>query len=1529
MVHFDNFSAAERIFNDPGSWGLNERKERRPTGSLNDRDAINDRNAAGPSQTSLRKKTSTRRSDTARKRKSKPPAFTLKPFTHKHHLMPVNDGPTSDSSTPRSSDSLFDSPPPESTPESSLDSEKGESGKSSLLMAKPRTKWTGVPEDVILDQSQSLAQLLESSTSITAELFEQRMSILWSQGNIFRAFPTPKDVDFGSEGDDLISPETGIATSSFIVSSPQGHHSFSTSNSSRVAIRSSRSSSLKIPLRISTTTTTTTTTVISLNSPSPVSVTVITGSSSAYSLLELYGASPLVDGFSPFEKSKVPKTSLPNTTMFEAISHPPLPGSKAIAAPKTSHPTTTTFHASLKPPFSPHASVTAKLSAKFTRTSFTQGAEGVFPLRSSAKIVELSDNPPVSIPLPKKELPSLRIETSVPSRLDMKNNALKEIRSVQVPSKKSLVALKSPGIRPLPQPPRNDIPPPVPSLPQTARADMPPAAKVKTSAPSVPPVPSLPEAVSSRSAGMATSTSNTSRIPTRKASARLRSRSPPRATPTVPPPLPNVGKAQDRRSRPKTTDASRLRSTTPPRCSRTPKKLPPVPKLPDVGAKEATQSGSGSQPDGNSTEAGNLPKALFEARSISPSKPSDSLPAPQLPSEVLSLPQPSDSSPSPFSYQMVAIEAAGTSITNAVAFFTPEPNVRRDEPVRDKPAVPKVTIPSAQVEDATAPKSLALLEIIPPTPIIPPSSNILVDKGPTVMPPLPSLPSIPAVDNVYQPSATLRPVHKRAPSSGRLSATDHVPNPDASVLALRSRRRTASFAAGTTSSRLSDAVLPSSMNRESSAIGQVSTLKPDDKLRSSKLLSPLGAAEHVSPLSGTVTPTRELDTQADSVDQAKTLKHVRSADMLGLSGEASKTLRPTPSIEKLFDRDTTVPDRSLLARRTMKRKPSIDAASTKNVSDGFVASEVVAPLMPKMPSPSIAKDVGRGLSSWKAPSTWSVLSSDALKILPAPLRSPQRPKTNDSAADLPLQTSEVSTGNPTSPRPSSTHTPASSIEKMPQANSASLKEHERNVSSSTVNSSTRGSTSITTTRTATSPMASSTATKKTGSSESLDDLPEEVLAALARLGVRRRLSQKPVSNVSDASPKVASSSPENKASSSDITSTTPAEGTDLRALASGVPPHTHTPSSSVEKLPEGTLSSQAKRERRRAQTPPPSNRNPAAVSDMPIPPLPTSHRSSPTHTPKLSSDKPPGFDIALRRRAPTPIQFSRVDSAPDIPLPPLPAPKALSNLTHSPQASIDVRTGREYKRAPTPAHSRTPSALSDLPVPPVPLPDASVLQRRVRKPSISSSSRSEYTSAVSNVVESVSASKRFAQPTMSSAAKSVSKRTSGVPLPPLDTSSVIGGSQHRHAATPSRLKSTTSGDMRRPVNALPPPLPPKDERRGRTQARPSSPSRDRGRSVGRSAAVGLTETFASRSARSRSVGPSRDGEVLTRTRKRTSSLSAAVPPPLPSRSLAPSPVPPVPSPSAQSVVRGRVSPFPMARSTSRPPSRTTTDQGAF
>ncbi|KAK7045952.1 hypothetical protein VNI00_006947 [Paramarasmius palmivorus] len=1465
--HFNKFSAAERIFNDPGSWGLEARKEWVPNSSLNDSDDdIYDIYAAGPSQTPPRKNETQRSGDGSRKRKSKPPAFKLKPFTHKHHLMPINDAslPTSDSS---SSDSLFDSPDPKSTPESS-DSEKVEdSDEGSLVVTKSRTKWAGVPEDVGLDQHQSLAQLLESSTSITAELFEQRMSILWSQGNIFRAFPTPKDVDFG---DDLISPETGIATSSFIVSSPKGQHSLTTS-SSRVAIRSSRSSSLKIPLRISTTTTTTTKTVISVNTPSPVSVTVITGSSSAYSIFELYGASPYSDGFTPAEKSKLPKTSLPNHTMFEAISHPPLPNSKSILAPKTSHPTTTTFQTSSRPPFSPHTSFTAMFSAKFTRTTFLSEGEMMPPPKSSSQIVELPESVSVSVPRPKKEPPALRIETSVPSRLELKSRLVKEVGPT-VSSKKSTGGMKSPGIRPLPQPPRSITPPPpVPSLPRLAKAG---AVSVP---PPVPSLPSVAKETASQFKGTASSISAVpaSRIPTRKPSARLRSRSPPRAAPDIPLPRPSVGTTvETRQSRTtKATDKSRLRSTTPPpRGSRAPKKLPPVPKLPDLGvatASTADESRSPSQPDEKMSTSSAV-SASTEEHSSPSIQSSDGHALSQSLSEVMALlsqsPLPSHPS-SP--HQMVVPEAAGTPTPEVPEVPTAEPILPK-VPAVDKPAVaaPLNVSTSELACDLPSSKLPALLEVIPPTPIVPPVPNVLVAKE--NVSPGPSLP----IAGVAEANTTLRPVHKRSPSSGRLSATD-VPNPDASILALRSRRRTASFAAGTSSSRLSDAV-------RLTASQQVNADVPNDKL-SSKLLSPSRESGRVMSPSRIESPSRGRDeqpvvsqvvpTDIDAPETRKALRHARSAGMLVPPGDASKVLKSSPSVESLFDHDAAVSNHSLSAKRTVKKMPSTEGLSVDQVSAVVTTKDA------------------KGPSAWKPPLTWNVARSPNFSLPPIiPLRSPQRPKQNE---DLPMQTLDLSApDSKLSPHPSPTHKPAFSIEQFSQADASA---------SSRVSAGAQPSVSK---------------TPKSDSAGSLDELPEDVVAALTRLGVRRRPSQKPTSNSSERSSTDASAS--DKTASLDTPKRTSAENADS-AASNGAQPKTHTPASSVEKLPESTISSLAKRERRRAPTPTPSDRIPLP-SDIPLPPLPPSHRGSPSHTPKASVDKPPGFDIALAKmkRPPTPVLSSKTDVMTDVSLPPLPAGVAVTKVkphsTRSPNVSIDGQT-REYRRAPTPTHSRSPSALSDLPIPPVPIPDASILQRR-RKPSISRSERPSFSGVESE-------SRRFAQPTMSSAAKSISKRTSVVPAP-IDTSTI--SNSRGYAMTPSRSRSVAAGlSERRVPSDLPPPLPPKDERRGRAPVRTSSPSRDRGRSVDRSvAASDRSETFAAKSARSRSVGPSREGEVLTRTRKRTSSLSAGAPP-LPSASLASSPVPPIPSPH----IRGRVSPFPMARSASRPPSRALTDRGAF
>ncbi|KAF9072381.1 hypothetical protein BDP27DRAFT_1320363 [Rhodocollybia butyracea] len=122
----------------------------------------------------------------------------------------------------------------------------------------------------------------------------ERMSILWSHQNIFRAFPTPTGGEFNFRGD---SPITSSQPSSASVGPTL----------EEAPVMKPRRNVPSLTISTTTTMTTTTmTTIITVQSPenrSPPSVTVM-GASATWSILELYGDSP-----KPSPGMVVPKTS--------------------------------------------------------------------------------------------------------------------------------------------------------------------------------------------------------------------------------------------------------------------------------------------------------------------------------------------------------------------------------------------------------------------------------------------------------------------------------------------------------------------------------------------------------------------------------------------------------------------------------------------------------------------------------------------------------------------------------------------------------------------------------------------------------------------------------------------------------------------------------------------------------------------------------------------------------------------------------------------------------------------------------------------------------------------------------------------------------------------------------------------------------------------------------------------------------------------------------------------------------------------
>ncbi|KAJ3872745.1 hypothetical protein F5051DRAFT_146924 [Lentinula edodes] len=231
-------------------------------------------------------------------------AFTLRPFESRHRIMPYLSSASSmsDSSSIASSTPSLNSSLPTISDEDSL--------RSNLKSVKAPVKWRGMQDiDEGPHSSLSLVALMESSNNISPEAGE-RMSILWSHQNIFRALPTPKGVEYSFREESPSSSQPSAesigstmhaVTRAFPLLETQG-------DSSQPGVMKPRRN--VPPLTISTTTRTTTTTitqVVTIQSPaksSPASITVVSASAT-WSILELYGDSPKPSPKLP----KLPKTS--------------------------------------------------------------------------------------------------------------------------------------------------------------------------------------------------------------------------------------------------------------------------------------------------------------------------------------------------------------------------------------------------------------------------------------------------------------------------------------------------------------------------------------------------------------------------------------------------------------------------------------------------------------------------------------------------------------------------------------------------------------------------------------------------------------------------------------------------------------------------------------------------------------------------------------------------------------------------------------------------------------------------------------------------------------------------------------------------------------------------------------------------------------------------------------------------------------------------------------------------------------------
>ncbi|KAJ3970912.1 hypothetical protein EV361DRAFT_255013 [Lentinula raphanica] len=266
-------------------------------------------------------------------------AFTLKPFESRHRIMPY----LSSASSVSDSSSIASSTP---SLNSSLPTISDEDSIRSKLNSVPTApvKWRGMQDiEEGPNESLSLVALMESSNNISPRAAE-RMSILWSHQNIFRAFPTPKGIDsYDSHEGSLGSQSSAKSTGSTMEAVTGAFPLTDLGDSSQTGVMKPRRN--VPPLTISTTTTrmttTTTTTVITVQSParsSPASMTVISASAT-WSILELYGDSPKPSPKIP----KLPKTSGHLDRSFKA-SDLQLPGRPPKTAFATNFPSQRSLH---------------------------------------------------------------------------------------------------------------------------------------------------------------------------------------------------------------------------------------------------------------------------------------------------------------------------------------------------------------------------------------------------------------------------------------------------------------------------------------------------------------------------------------------------------------------------------------------------------------------------------------------------------------------------------------------------------------------------------------------------------------------------------------------------------------------------------------------------------------------------------------------------------------------------------------------------------------------------------------------------------------------------------------------------------------------------------------------------------------------------------------------------------------------------------------------------------------------------------
>ncbi|KAJ4490486.1 hypothetical protein J3R30DRAFT_3399815 [Lentinula aciculospora] len=357
-------------------------------------------------------------------------AFTLKPFESRHRIMPYLSSASSMSDSP----SIASSTP---SLNSSLPTISDQDSVRSHLKSIPSApvKWRGM-QDTNEGPDLSLVALMEPSNNISPEAGE-RMSILWSHQNIFRAFPTPKGVEYefreGSSGSQSSAQSIGstmeAVTSAFPFKEEQG-------DSAQPGVMKPRRN--VPPLTISTTTrmtTTTTTTVITVQSParsSPASITVVSASAT-WSILELYGDSPKPSPKFP----KLPKTSGHLDRSFKSSdlqlpSRPRLPPKSAFA---TNFPSQQLY---------PESATTA------------------------TAIVEL----PADFVIP--DLPRLEPKSKGPRIVPPSQMRITMVKDLDTPPllEKDATVLRSRKngkVRPLPQVPRyHSPPPPVPTLPTNA-----------------------------------------------------------------------------------------------------------------------------------------------------------------------------------------------------------------------------------------------------------------------------------------------------------------------------------------------------------------------------------------------------------------------------------------------------------------------------------------------------------------------------------------------------------------------------------------------------------------------------------------------------------------------------------------------------------------------------------------------------------------------------------------------------------------------------------------------------------------------------------------------------------------------------------------------------------------------------------------------------------------------------------------------------------------------------------------------------